>query len=270
MLWLIWVLATAVGARTVATMMGVSKDEVEEYFICGLLHDIGKIVLMAVCPSEFADAVRDATDTHSNLAFSEMQHTGLDHAEAGLLLAEKWKLNENVCEAIEDHHHPRSVLKHPEYVKAVCIANNMVLFDFADIESYDPDWNYYLDLGCNDNCDYSGGNWAANWCGNNPSSDLCASCSCAHSQSLNCNLKARAFWWMMARLAGWPGVAPGDTNCDGSIDFTDINPMVTAMLSGRAAYEAERPMCSWYNNDINCDGTVDFADVNPFVGLLVD
>lgn len=118
-------LSTAVGARTVASLSGASRDEVEEFFICGLLHDIGKIVLMAVCPSEFADAVRDANDTHSNLAFSEMQHTGLDHAEAGLMLAEKWKLAENVCEAIENHHHPKGVLKHPEYVHAVCIANNM-------------------------------------------------------------------------------------------------------------------------------------------------
>jgi len=67
----------------------------------------------------------------------------------------------------------------------------------------DPDGNDYLDLGANDNCDYSGGNWADEWCAAHPGSDLCASCSCAHSKALNCNLKARAFWWMMARLAGW-------------------------------------------------------------------
>ena len=79
------------------------------------------------------------------------------------------------------------------------------LFDFADLESYDPDGNYYLDRGCNDNCDYVGGNWAVEWCAAHPGHDLCVSCDCAHSQSLNCNVKARAFWWMMARLAGWDG-----------------------------------------------------------------
>ena len=92
-----------------------------------------------------------------------------------------------------------------EQIRNYCIANNKVLFDFADIERYDPDGADYLDLGANDNCDYNGGNWADEWCAANPGSDLCASCSCAHSQPLNCNLKARAFWWMMARLAGWPG-----------------------------------------------------------------
>ena len=110
-----------------------------------------------------------------------------------------------------------------EQIRAYCIANNKVLFDFADIERYDPDGTDFLDLGATDNCDYSGGNWAIEWCNSNPGSDLCASCSCAHSQSLNCNVKARAFWWMMARLAGWnPGSVAGDINDDGTVDLKDI------------------------------------------------
>ncbi|MFH1012075.1 MAG: hypothetical protein V1784_12695 [bacterium] len=94
-----------------------------------------------------------------------------------------------------------------EQIRQYCRDNNKVLFDFADIESYDPDGNYYLPLGANDNCDYSGGNWAVQWCAAHPGDTLCEYCDCAHSQPLNCNLKARAFWWMMARLAGW-GVIP--------------------------------------------------------------
>lgn len=87
--------------------------------------------------------------------------------------------------------------------------SNRVLFDFADIESYDPDGNYYLDKRANDECNYYDGtvrrNWAAQWCQAN--STECLSCSsCAHSHCLNCQLKGKAFWWMMARLAGWPGV----------------------------------------------------------------
>jgi hypothetical protein len=94
-------------------------------------------------------------------------------------------------------------------IRAWCLANNKVLFDFADIESYDPDGSYFLNLGANDNCDYSGGNWAEQWIAANPGSQLAklatACGSCAHSQTLNCILKARATWWLMARIAGWNG-----------------------------------------------------------------
>jgi uncharacterized repeat protein (TIGR01451 family) len=96
-----------------------------------------------------------------------------------------------------------------EQIRAFVRANNGVLFDFADIESYDPDGDYFLDLGADDHCNYSGGNWADEWCAENPGDPLCAACSCSHSRPLNCNLKGRAFWWMLARLAGWSG--PGET-----------------------------------------------------------
>lgn len=93
-------------------------------------------------------------------------------------------------------------------IRDYCVANSKILFDFADIESYDPDGGYYLDRGADDGCNYDGGNWADEWCAANPDDSLCEPCGCAHSEALNCNLKARAFWWMMARVAGWSGVGP--------------------------------------------------------------
>ncbi len=96
-----------------------------------------------------------------------------------------------------------------QMIRQYCQDNNKVLFDFADIESYDPDGTGYLDQAGDDYCNYTGGNWANEWCAANPSSDLCDDCTCQHSRPLNCNQKARAFWWMMARLAGWDGAPAG-------------------------------------------------------------
>lgn len=85
-----------------------------------------------------------------------------------------------------------------DHVRQYAAANGKVLFDFADIESWDPDGNYYPDT--NDSCQ-----WCQPWCDANPGSCPDPAISCAHSHSLVCYLKGQAFWWMAARLAGWEG-----------------------------------------------------------------
>jgi hypothetical protein len=68
--------------------------------------------------------------------------------------------------------------------------------------------------------------------------------------------------------AAWvPGPVPGDMNCDGALNFDDIDPFVLA-LSGQAGYEAVYPDCYWRNADCNLDGQVNFDDINAFVALL--
>jgi len=59
----------------------------------------------------------------------------------------------------------------------------------------------------------------------------------------------------------------GDLNCDGAVNFNDIDPFVLA-LTDRPGYEAQYPTCLWLNADCNHDGTVSFADIDPFVALL--
>ena len=93
--------------------------------------------------------------------------------------------------------------KRNEQIRKYCRDNDKWLFDFADIESYDPDGNYYLDKNADDGCNYTGGNWATAWQGSHTENVDWYSCSSAHSQPLNANMKAYAFWWLMARVAGW-------------------------------------------------------------------
>ena len=84
-----------------------------------------------------------------------------------------------------------------DQLRAFCAANNKVLFDFADIESYDPDGNFYPDES--DAC-----GWCTTWCAE-PSHDcpLCEVIGCSHSHDFNCYQKGKAFWWLLSTLAGW-------------------------------------------------------------------
>jgi hypothetical protein len=62
-------------------------------------------------------------------------------------------------------------------------------------------------------------------------------------------------------------LAYGDMNCDGLVDFGDINPFVLA-LANPGQYGLMFPDCDIMNGDINQDGSVDFGDINPFVSCL--
>ena len=85
-------------------------------------------------------------------------------------------------------------------IRSFCSAHNKVVFDFADIESYDPDGNYYPDGS--DWCE-----WCSTWC----ASHSCPGCSdCAHSQCFNCYLKGKAFWWLLSQLVGSAVISPED------------------------------------------------------------
>ncbi len=65
----------------------------------------------------------------------------------------------------------------------------------------------------------------------------------------------------------YPSVDPGDLDCDGDVDFDDIDPFVLA-LGGQATYEAQYPDCNWYNADCDGSGDVDFDDIDAFVALI--
>jgi hypothetical protein len=94
-----------------------------------------------------------------------------------------------------------------EQIRTYCRSNKKILYDFADIESYDPDGLVnYRELYANDNCDYDSSgvsrNWAQRWQNTHTLNVDWYNCSAAHSQPLNGNRKAYAAWWLWARLAG--------------------------------------------------------------------
>jgi hypothetical protein len=98
-----------------------------------------------------------------------------------------------------------------QQIREFCRKNSKILYDFADIESFDPDGKInYMELYARDSCDYKEKgvtkNWADEWVKKNSEHRVELPANAAHSKPLNGALKGRAFWWMMARMAGWDGM----------------------------------------------------------------
>ncbi len=161
-----------------------------------------------------------------------------------------------------------------EQIRNYCRTNNKILYDFADIESYDPDGvtNYivkYSTDGCNYDFNNDGGtsqsgdpalpeggdrNWAIDWQDSHPSGVDWFDCGAAHSQSLNANQKAYAAWWLWARLGGWDGTAWESSTTRGVFRpvgnwILDRNLDGAADLRNYYGYPGDLPLLSDFNND---------------------
>ena len=97
--------------------------------------------------------------------------------------------------------------KRNEQIREYCRNKGKILYDIADIESYDPSGKCFLDLYVRGNCDYRlkgvKHNWAEEWVLKNPGHDFVLPEKSVGTHALIPALKANAFWWMLASLAGW-------------------------------------------------------------------
>lgn len=99
-------LGVAVIAKCLAVAKSVSFAEQEEFFICGLLHDLGKIPLNQEFPDAYVQALDMAERLCWTLDHAENVVFGIDHATIGGWIARKWRLSPAVVGSLDCHHRP--------------------------------------------------------------------------------------------------------------------------------------------------------------------
>ncbi|HET7774733.1 MAG TPA: HDOD domain-containing protein [Azospira sp.] len=93
----------ALCARTLAPEAGLSPDGA---FTAGLLHDIGRLVLVTGFPEEYKQVSVYQKKHDCFLLTAERDVLGLDHATVGRALAERWRFAPSIQEAVAFHHAP--------------------------------------------------------------------------------------------------------------------------------------------------------------------
>lgn len=117
-------IAVGVGARILAGHL--REANVEHFYVAGLLHDIGRLVLFMLLPEAMAEAVQHARRQPAPLHAVERALLGFDHADAGQALLEFWKLPAGLSEPISHHHHPRHTDCYPREAAILHLADVMV------------------------------------------------------------------------------------------------------------------------------------------------
>ena len=114
-------LATGIASRIVCKKLQTDPQAVDEFFVAGLIHDIGKLVLALGIPMVYAKTLHYARKNSLNGVESESKIIGMNHAEVGSLLAHKWSLSDALVDTILYHHAPEK--KHGRLTWVVHVAN---------------------------------------------------------------------------------------------------------------------------------------------------
>lgn len=104
-------LATAIVCRILAKKMG--NFHVEEIFMAGLLHDIGKLVMRQKLGQDYEELCRKIESQHTKFVDEEEAQLGFTHCDVGMMLLNKWNLPPELSNAVYMHHQPRHDTEQP-------------------------------------------------------------------------------------------------------------------------------------------------------------
>jgi HD-like signal output (HDOD) protein len=158
-----WTHAAGVGQITteLASHLKTRELPTESFYLMGLMHDIGKVVLAHVMPEEFNQIYLEAARTKTSPAPLEMEVLGIDHGHLGAWYLEKQGIPGNLCEPVRFHHSFENGDKpHLKHALLIRLADSLALYYRLGqsgnyVEPRDPfgspEWSMYLEL-----CHYTG------------------------------------------------------------------------------------------------------------------
>lgn len=131
-------LCVGVTAKEFSKQCKVPMSQREEFFLSGLLHDLGKIPMAQCFPEEYAQCIALCRSREISLHEAEESVFGFNHQHCGSIIAHKWKLSDNIISVMESHHEvEKSNDDHKLLITCVAIANFYAnIFAMGTIDEY--------------------------------------------------------------------------------------------------------------------------------------
>lgn len=129
----------ALRSALIARELARTKNEVhpDEAYLGGLLHDIGRLALLISAPESYKSIFHEYPDNEA-LCAAEQRLFGLNHAEVGAWLIEKWALDSFLGDSLLYHHEPiERLVSAPPLVRVVSLANHLASRRNVEAETAD-------------------------------------------------------------------------------------------------------------------------------------
>lgn len=120
-------LVTALTSRSLAKSLKFPR--VEEAFIGGLMHDIGKSVMGIKFPERYGALLRTVYNEQGNALELELELFGFDHTMVGEALMHSWNLSESLEEAVRWHHAPMEAKENHRVLAAIIAVGNLMALE---------------------------------------------------------------------------------------------------------------------------------------------
>lgn len=117
-------IAVGIASRVIATYR--SDHNVERFYLMGLLHDIGRILMYIQIPDTMSDLIKESISSHVPLYKLEKKILGFDHGTIAQILLNEWKLPQLISTAVENHHYPTKSVTYNLEASVIHIADLLI------------------------------------------------------------------------------------------------------------------------------------------------
>jgi putative nucleotidyltransferase with HDIG domain len=117
-------LACGIGARLLATEKRLPKAD--KFFVAGLLHDIGRLVLFSRAPQPTKDVFQLYRSERILLYEAERRVLGFDHQQIAAAVMQQWRFPTNLIQAVASHHQPDAAEGARQEASVVHLADHLV------------------------------------------------------------------------------------------------------------------------------------------------